>query len=81
MKVKIVRIGNSQGIRLPKALLEQAGLGSEVDLKIRPGEIIIKATGIRDGWEEEARRLAASGEGEMLDPWIPTTFDEEEWQW
>ena len=35
MKTRIVRIGNSQGIRIPKALLEQAGLQGEVESRLQ----------------------------------------------
>ena len=82
MKAKIVRIGNSQGIRLPKLLLEQVGLTEEVELEIRDGEIVISpAEQLRDGWAEAAQVLADRGEDQLLDPLVPTHFDEQEWAW
>jgi mRNA-degrading endonuclease toxin of MazEF toxin-antitoxin module len=41
MRSKIVRIGNSQGVRLPKLLIEQAGLEEEIELRAEAGQIVI----------------------------------------
>ncbi len=79
MKARIVRIGNSRGVRLPKAVIEQSGLGEEVELLVRPGAILIQsASRPRAGWADAARRLATGG---LLDLPTPTTFDETEWRW
>ena len=45
MKTKIVRIGNSRGIRIPKPLLEQAGLEGEVRLRVVESGIVIESLG------------------------------------
>ena len=82
MKAKIVRIGNSRGIRLPKPLLEQVGLVNEVDLEVRDGELVISpADPVRAGWREGAISLAERGEDALLDAPTPTRFDAEEWEW
>jgi antitoxin MazE len=82
MKTKIVRIGNSKGIRLPKPLLEQVGLVDEVDLEVRDGEIVISPSDpARAGWREAAILLADRQEDELLDAPTPTGFDAEEWEW
>ena len=82
MKARLVRIGNSRGIRLPKPLIEQAGLTDEVDLRLQSGAITIRATaGARAGWAEAAKLMRARGEDHLLDPPTPTRFDEEEWIW
>ena len=82
MKAKIVRIGNSRGIRLPKPLIEQAGLAEEVELEVRDGEIVISsALRPRRGWAEAAHHLASRSECELLDEPVPTSFDSEEWEW
>lgn len=41
MKTSIIKIGNSKGVRIPKALLADSGLGTEVELKVKKGEIRI----------------------------------------
>ena len=86
MKARIVRVGNSRGIRLPKLLLEQAGLGGtpevEVELHAEPGRIVIAAVQQpRAGWAEAARQQAARADDELLDPETPTRFDAEDWTW
>jgi antitoxin MazE len=82
MKARIVRIGNSRGIRLPKPLIEQAGLGEVVELLVQEGAILIQATaGTRAGWAEAAQRLAAEEDGRLVDEPTLTKFDETEWSW
>ena len=54
MKTRIVRIGSSQGVFLPKSLLCAAGLGlgSRVDMELCRGELVIRSVaGARAGWE------------------------------
>jgi len=82
MKARLVRIGNSRGVRLPKPLIEEAGLGEEVELRVRGGAIEIAPAGrSRAGWAEAARRMREAGEGGLLDGASPTRFDREEWRW
>ncbi len=82
MKTRIVRIGNSRGIRLPKVVLEEAQLADEVELRAERGRIVIySAARPRAGWAEAARRVRARGEDQLLDPPAATRFDREEWQW
>jgi antitoxin MazE len=82
MKAQIVRIGNSRGIRLPKVLLEEAQLESEVELQAEPGRIVIRGvTRPRAGWAAAARRMREKDEDRLLDKPTATRFDEEEWKW
>lgn len=41
MKTSIITIGNSKGVRIPKPLLEESGLGTNVEIRARKGEISI----------------------------------------
>ncbi len=82
MKTRIVRIGNSRGVRLPKPLIEQAGLGEEVVLRVQEGAIVIQAAAQpRAGWADAARQLAAEGGAGLLDEPTPTKFDRSSWKW
>lgn len=64
MKARIVRMGRSQGIRLPKALLRKAKLGGDVELRAEPGRILISNIGKpRAGWAEAARLMRARNQG------------------
>ena len=81
-KTHIIRIGNSRGIRVPKALLDQAQLSEEVELRAEPGRLVVRSSHHpRQGWEEAARRMRESGDDRLLDAMTPTRFDEEEWEW
>lgn len=82
MKSRIVQIGNSRGIRLPKVLLEEAQLADEVELQAERGRIVIRAAGRpRAGWAVAARRMRERDEDRLLDRTTPTRFDEKEWKW
>ena len=79
---RIVRIGNSRGIRVPKGLLEQAQLPEEVELQAEHGRHIIRAArGPRAGWAEAAAAMRDAGEDRLLDPPTATRFDAQEWKW
>ena len=82
MKARLVQIGNSRGIRLPKPLIEEAGLSDEVVLRVRDGAIVIQpAQAPRAGWAEAAEDLREQGGARLLDEPTPTRFDEEDWEW
>lgn len=82
MKTRLIKIGNSRGVRLPKPLIEEAGLTEEVELKVRDGAIVVaRASACRSGWAEAARQMHERGEDLLLDPATTTRFDEEEWEW
>jgi len=79
---RIVRIGNSRGIRLPKALLEQAQLPEQIELLAEPGRIVVRGVRrMREGWAEAARAMREHGDDRLLDALAPTQFDQEAWQW
>lgn len=81
-KTRIVRIGNSRGIRVPKLLLDQAQLPDEVELHAEPGRLVVQATRRpRTGWAEAARAMSAARHDDMLDEPTATRFDHEEWEW
>ena len=81
MRSKIVRIGNSQGVRLPKLLIEQAGLEEEVELRAEAGQIVIAAPRrTRAGWAEAAQRARAADD-DVLESTGSTRFDQTEWEW
>lgn len=83
-KTRIVKIGNSQGIRIPKLLLDQAELGEEVELEVRDGQIVVRsARPPRHDWEEQFARMAERGDDRLLDSEVValTSWDADEWDW
>jgi antitoxin MazE len=83
MKAQIVSIGNSQGIRIPKTLLEQSNLSGEVDLELCDSGILIrKSKNPRENWEEAFKTMADNDDDEISDDQkIRSGFDKENWQW
>jgi len=81
---RIIKIGNSQGIRLPKLLLEQVGLSGEVQVEVEDNCLILRAvTARRQGWDEQFQHMAEHGDDKLLDnePLLLTAWEEKEWQW
>jgi antitoxin MazE len=84
MKTRIIKIGNSQGIRIPKVLLEQSGLGEEVDLEVQDAQIVIRAADHpRRGWDEAFHAMAEQDDDQLLDGDLTgqTDWDKDDWQW
>ena len=82
MKTKIVQIGNSRGVRLPKSFIEEAGLEYEVELRlVEDGILVESAPTPRAGWSEAAKHLHDVEKGVMLDEPVATHFDDSEWSW
>jgi antitoxin MazE len=83
MRTRIVKIGNSQGIRIPKLLLERSNLAEEVELEAEDNRIIIRSLKQpRQDWESAFRAMAERGDDELLDKDLlaQTQWDEDEWQ-
>jgi antitoxin MazE len=84
MKSRIVRIGNSRGIRIPKPLLEQTGLRDDVEITAEDDTLIIRASRkARAGWAEALAEMARRGDDALLDADAPplSSWDNEEWEW
>lgn len=84
MRAKIVRIGNSQGVRIPKPLLVRSGLSVEVEIEAQDDQIVIRpARRPREDWESAFALMSASGDDQLIDgePSASSSFDNEEWSW
>ncbi len=82
MKTRLVRIGNSRGVRIPKPLLDQVGLEDEAELRVVDNGIVIEAARLpRSDWAAAARLLHERAEDGLLDEPTPTRFDDTEWEW
>ena len=83
MKTRIVAIGNSQGVRIPKLLLEQTGLSGEVEISAEDDVLVIRRVKKpRAGWADAFRQMAQRGDDALLDE-APSLsdWDEGEWEW
>jgi antitoxin MazE len=84
MKTRIVRFGNSRGLRIPKLLLDQTGLSGEVEIAAADNALIIRPIRRpRDGWEEAFQKMVERGDDAILDDVLPSLsqWDEDEWEW
>ncbi len=84
MKATIIKIGNSQGIRIPKPILEQCGFNKEVELEVHKNELLIRSSRQpRKGWEKAFKAMTTNEDDKLLDSDHETTtkWDEEEWEW
>jgi len=84
MKTSIVKIGNSQGIRIPKFLLRQLQLTNEVELTVKHNQLMIKpGQRPRQGWDEQFRQMAERRDDRLLDEDAVSLiqWDQDEWQW
>ncbi len=83
MKAELIRIGNSQGIRIPKPLIEQCGLGKRVELTVKDNVLTISPErAVRAGWEDAFEAMTATGDDAALLPDdVTSDWDETEWEW
>jgi antitoxin MazE len=83
VRVQLVRIGNSRGIRIPKPVIEQCGFGDTVQLRIEHDRVILAADrSPRQGWAERFEAAGSATSDELLlDPAEQNEFDREEWHW
>lgn len=81
METSIIKIGNSKGLLLSKAILEKYNIKDKVELILEKGQIILKPIASpRKNWEKEFRKMSKNGddkllmndifEDENLDEWI-----------
>ena len=83
MKTRIVSIGNSQGIRIPKLLLEQTGLLDEVDISAENDALVIRQfRKPRAGWAAAFQVMAQRGDDALIDTAeASSAFDKDSWEW
>jgi antitoxin MazE len=79
MEVAIRKMGNSRGVLIPKPILAQVGLEGVADLQVRDGVIEIRPLhrNPREGWAEDARRLAEQRDDALVWPEVANADDDE----
>jgi antitoxin MazE len=82
IRSKVVKIGNSRGVRIPSTILHQLGLIDEVELKVEGNHLIVEAIDrTRKDWELRFEEMTKKGDDLLLDQAFTTKWDEEEWSW
>jgi antitoxin MazE len=83
IKTRLVKIGNSQGVRIPKLVLDQLNLSSDIELEVQDDHLIVRpSTHPRADWAEQFRQMAERSDDQLLDADAPLTeWEATEWQW
>ncbi len=83
MRARVIKIGNSQGLRIPKPILDQTGITDDVEIEVGKNQIIIRPVkNVREGWEAAFKDMREKGDDEpIIEDGISHSWDEEEWQW
>ena len=82
MKAQIIQIGNSQGIRIPKTLLEETKISGEVELEACPDGILIRNINKpRSDWDERFKSASEVDDDRSADLPAPSSFQRRDWQW
>ena len=84
MKARVVRIGNSRGIRNPKAVIEQCHLHGAVDLEVQQGQLVIRSvTKARAGWDQAFEQMHRRGDDQLIDRETvsPSQWGRKDWTW
>jgi antitoxin MazE len=85
IRTRIVKIGNSQGVRIPKLLLEQSGLGGEVEIEVQGDHLTIRAAPhVRAGWDAAFAAMSEQHDDALLDSELldqSSAWDQAEWHW
>ena len=72
-RARLVKQGDTWTVRIPRRLLQRAGLGREIVLEARSGQIIVRPPRgrrhPRQGWDEQFAAMAERGDDHLLDPW------------
>ena len=82
MLLSIVQIGNSKGIRIPKAILDQCNIRDQIELEVEGDRIILEP--VRDtprkAWDEAFREMAVNNDDKLLIS-DAVELDMEDWEW
>jgi len=83
MRARLIKIGNSQGLRIPKPILEQTGITDDVEIEVEKDQIIIRPVkNVRQDWDAAFKKMGEEGDDKLtIDDRISNSWDEKEWQW
>lgn len=85
MIAKVIKIGNSKGVRIPKHLLEESGVENEVEIEVKGNNIILRPSHeARKNWDAAFQSMSENEDDVLLDKehlTNSTSWDKEEWDW
>ena len=80
----LIHVGNSFGVRIPKAIITQVGFKEDTTLEFKvtdEGLLISPVRSARDGWKEAFVEAYANPEPLLMEDSIINQFDKDEWEW
>jgi antitoxin MazE len=83
-RARLVKMGKSRGIPLPRAFLDQLELDEEVEVEVQDGQVVVRLVPRpRRGWDKQFDGMTARGDDRLLDSkaFSLTSWDEEKWVW
>lgn len=83
-RARLVKMGNSRGIRLPRMFLDEVELDEEVEVEVQDGQVVVRLVPRpRRGWEQQFAGMTARGDDRLLDSkaFSLSSWDEEKWVW
>ena len=83
MKVDLIPIGNSKGVRIPRSIIKQCDFGNQIDMRVDQGSLVLtSAPNIRTDWDSAFSKMGTNMDDTLLIPdTLPNEWDEEEWDW
>ena len=83
MKVNLVSIGNSKGIRIPRSVIKQCGFGDQIEMRVSEGMVVLApARDARAGWDGAFEKMTAAGDDVLVvSEQLDHEWDEKEWEW
>ncbi len=82
MKVNLVSIGNSKGVRIPRSIIKACGFGEQVEMRVSEGAVVLTpARNLREGWNRAFEKMAAGDDALLVPESMAHEWDEAEWEW
>ena len=83
MKVNLISIGNSKGVRIPRSIIKACGFVEQVEMRVSEGAVVLtRARNPREGWNRAFETMATAGEDALLVlGGMAHEWDEAEWEW
>lgn len=83
MKTRLVQIGTTKALRIPKSMLTKTRLPDEVEVTVVQDSLVVRPIRKRRaGWAAACAEMRRNGDDQLLDgPSSLTTWDQEEWEW
>ena len=83
IRTRLVKIGNSHGVRIPKVILEQLRMTDTIELEVQDDQLVVRSSSMpRADWASAFQQMAAHADDQLLDGDLPpTVWEEAEWEW